>query len=110
MNTTETTDTPPQPPAVGAPLDQGVRPDAATFAGWYAENERYLTTQPYTNYVAAAAWNDGQSAEREKWLVALGACDAALAQCQPCADPECGAVQRDYIETARAAAAALLRA
>ncbi len=44
----------------------------------------------------------------ERLRVALGACDAALSQCQPCADPECGATQRDYIDTARAAAARLL--
>ena len=48
--------------------------------------------------------------ERKRWRTALGACDAALAQCQPCADPECGATQREYIETARASAAQLLRA
>lgn len=32
MNTTETTDTPPLNPAVGAPLDRGVR----WLTGWYA--------------------------------------------------------------------------
>jgi hypothetical protein len=50
------------------------------------------------------------AASVQQWRVALGACDAALAQCQPCADAECGAIQRDYIVTARAAAALLLRA
>lgn len=41
-------------------------------------------------------------------LAALGACDAALSQCQPCADPECCMTQRDYIDTARASVARLL--
>jgi hypothetical protein len=48
--------------------------------------------------------------ERERWRTALGACDAALALCQPCAEPDCRAVQREYIDEARAAAAVLLRA
>lgn len=47
-------------------------------------------------------------AERERWRVALGACDAALSQCQPCAEPECGAEQREFIDVAREAAARLL--
>lgn len=41
--------------------------------------------------------------------ITLGAADAALAQCQPCAEPECGAVQRDYIDTARESIARVLR-
>jgi hypothetical protein len=48
------------------------------------------------------------AAERKRWRQVLSACDAALAQCQPCADPECGAVQREYIDTARRAAEQLL--
>lgn len=63
-----------------------------------------------TNWVTEQAAEARVAAERERWRVALGACDAALAQCQPCADHECGAQQREYIETARAAAAQLLRA
>jgi hypothetical protein len=48
-------------------------------------------------------------APSERWRLALSVCDAALGQCQPCAEANCGVVQRDYIDTARAAAAALLR-
>lgn len=54
----------------------------------------------------AATVGDG---ERERWRRALSACDAALSQCEPCADPGCRAVQREYIDAARAAAAPLLR-
>jgi len=41
---------------------------------------------------------------------ALRVCDAALAQCQPCAEPDCRAVQSDYIQTARESVRAALAA
>lgn len=37
-----------------------------TFGEWYKANEAYLVTQPYTNYVAAAAWKAAQAEERER--------------------------------------------
>ena len=36
------------------------------FEDWYKANEHYLVAQPFTNFVAAAAWIAGRSAEREK--------------------------------------------
>ena len=40
--------------------------DAMNFADWYRENEAFLIAQPFTNYVAAAAWKAGQDAGREQ--------------------------------------------
>ena len=40
--------------------------DAMNFADWYRENEAVLVAQPFTNYVAAAAWKAGQDAGREQ--------------------------------------------
>jgi hypothetical protein len=68
------------------------------------------TLTPAVRRFAQACAAAGVAAERERWRTALGACDAALALCQPCAEPDCRAVQREYIDEARAAAAALLRA
>ena len=102
--------------AVKAPLEAPVRPRAwawkdepsgiEVYSGW---DEPRPTNGSEPLYDQAAI--DAEvAAERERWRVALGACDAALAQCQPCADPACAATQREYIDTARAAAALLLRA
>jgi len=53
-------------PAVGAPVEPTVGPEDAAFSAWYAANELYLVTQPFTNYVAAAAWKAAQAAERDR--------------------------------------------
>jgi len=52
----------------------------------------------------------GMTTLTEAARAALRVCDAALAQCQPCAEPDCRAVQSDYIQTARESVRAALAA
>lgn len=93
--------------------DFGTEPlydQAALDAAVVAERERYETVLKLQQASYEREIQIEVAAERERWRAVLSACDAALGQCEPCAAAECGAVQREYIETARAAAARMLRA
>jgi hypothetical protein len=95
----------------GAAPTAGAVMNAADDAGPLPEPAHgYYPVPMYTAAEALAYGAQERAAVRERWRTALGACDAALAQCQPCAEPECGATQREYIDAARASAARLLTA
>lgn len=67
------------PANVGSNDQLGHAPGGETFVAWYKANEAYLVTQPFINYVAAAAWKAAQAAEQKKWSDAVAGVARAAA-------------------------------
>jgi len=71
-----------------------------TLDEFFAEAKRLRLRMLGTPEETRAAL-DAKDGEIERLRHALRCADAALEQCMPCSEPECAAVQQDYLETAR---------